>query len=477
MTSRSGTRGSEPGRRRSAVIARVIIVVLFTPIMAGTPPSDEERRRIAEARKEKKRQLEERRRLEDLELEESTARDLAELERRRVIDAEADRKRKRAEEDAMIKKRRDEEDAKLEAARRKTVPGGVDDAMVVRGPVYAPTAMSRLRPLARGRGTSSTARTSSATTTARAPSSSSMARTSSLGDTPRSRDHSSFLRRSPSVVSSACEVEFTDPPTTVRPSRKRTADDERSSRSASNSSKRQRRSGVRRSAALRRGQTCKRCRIMGYRCDPPTPGGRRKICEQCRHAKTACLSDDGVGEGEPRSIAEAATDSAWGDRGRGGDRVFGPVSDPLIGFEDTGSDLWARWMDINTRIHLQTAETIERVRVEIAIQRRHVLLNAQANMLSALVNFRTTAGDRRANDPEWYKTVRRDFLDATGMDLGDDGGTFPWHNAEDDGPVASGSGVEHEVEMIDADVAEGGAGEDGEHEDPDAEEAGDEADQ
>lgn len=436
---RIGTRKVTQSRYRASISS-----VFLTLTMPATPPSDEEMRRVAKEQRLRREQIAARRRQEDREEELRAAEALRVLEERHTArrareavekDA-ADRKRRREEEDERIRRERDVEDAKAAEELKRKVAGKRRA-----GAGMAPAGASNT-------GTRKT----------RGSTASMLPRTNSLGDAPRPRDPYIMGRRSLSVASSVPGVETFGEAIVIQVPRKRGADDDNGSRSTSNSSKHQCRV-----QPLHPGQTCKRCRIMGYVCEPPTPGTRKLICAQCRRSKAACKTDDGMDA--PRSIAAAALDSAWRERGRAegaepSDRVYGPVSDPLDGFDEPGSELWGRWMDINTRIHLQVAEAVERLRIEVAIERRATLLNAQANMLSALVSFRTTAADRRANDPGWYDILRRDFHDATGQDLGPDGGSFPWSTGAPQGdgsegmpaddeelPAASGSGHEEEVDM------------------------------
>lgn len=198
--------------------------------------------------------------------------------------------------------------------------------------------------------------------------------------------------------------------TTTR-SQKRSA--EGSQRDTSRSESRGGTKRARKAEPLIPGVKCQRCKARHLPCIPV--GSPSKTCRACRTAKTKCANP-----------TEAGTDPSWYDAARElgadpapEDRVYGPVSSPAHGFEDVDDYLWARWLDIDSRIHLQVIDAIDRTNRHLEDHSEIHRDNANASILSAISNFHAEAARQAAaGNGDYYAMVRHDYEAITGADLG-----------------------------------------------------------
>lgn len=197
------------------------------------------------------------------------------------------------------------------------------------------------------------------------------------------------------------------------------------------------------------GVKCVRCAALGIACVPVK--GRGKTCEVCREKKVRC-------DNPPL----AGTDGAWIERARErgedpgpSDRVYGPVSSPARGFEDADDYLWGKWLDIDSRIHLQVVEAIDRTNRHLADQTEVLREATNASMLTAIFGFHAERERQSvAGNTGFFERVRTDYRALTGLDLGEDGEhLFSGEPAESEAAPVPGRGRSEDVENSAADAA------------------------
>lgn len=222
------------------------------------------------------------------------------------------------------------------------------------------------------------------------------------------------IRGRESVASSFDDQEgVPDTATTTTRSHKRSA--EGSQRDTSRSESRGGTKRARKMEPLIPGVKCQRCKARHLECVPI--GGSSKTCRACRSAKTRCANPSDAGS----DLSWYAAARELGADPGPGDRVYGPVASPARGFEDADDHLWGKWLDVNSRIHLQVVDAIDRTNRHLEDHSVVFRDNANAAILAAVTVFNAEAARQRlAGNADYYAMVRRDYRVLTGVDLGSD---------------------------------------------------------